>query len=245
MRRMLKLLPIRFFGAALIYLIAGVALGTLDTLGYGSFKSVHSHLLAGAFFTMVIMGAMYQLLPTIIGAGIRHPRLAELTFLLANLGFISLAYAFISNYSFLKVAGFIAFLAFLLFAFEIFATALSVKDFHRRSIAVWFFLAAVVYLLVGSGYALAGILGLTSLNVQQHAHILTLGFVAMTNFGGLYELFPMLSLKKLYSRRLGEAHFFIANIAAVGMFLGFPERGSLFILSSLLFLVGFYLFAYN
>ena len=245
MRRMLRLLPIRFLSLALIYLVAGVTLGTIDALGYGSFKSAHSHLLAGAFFTLVIMGAMYQLLPTIIGAELKHRSLAEFQFILANLGFISLVYAFLSNYSFLKVAGLIAFISFILFAFEIFATALSVRDFYRRSLAIWFFLAAVVYLVAGSAYALAGVLGIIRFDIATHAHMLTLGFIAMTNFGGLYELFPMLSLKKLYSRRLGEAHFFIANIAAIGMFIDFTGRGTLFILSSLLFLAGFYLFAYN
>jgi cbb3-type cytochrome oxidase subunit 1 len=243
--QMLKLLPVRFLCAGLIYLIAGVLLGALDALGYGSFRSVHSHLLAGAFFTLVIMGAMYQLLPTILGAEIRHRLLAELSFILANLGFLSLGYAFLRDYSLLPAAGAVALAAFLLFAFEIFATALGVKEFHRRSVAVWFFLAAVVYLVVGATYALLGVTGKIRFDTATHAHMLTLGFIAMTNFGGLYELFPMLSLKKLHSRKLAEAHFFIANLAAIGMFAGFAERGTLFLLASLLFLAGFYLFAYN
>ena len=242
---MLRLLPVRFLSVALLYLLAGIALGTLDALGIGSFKSAHSHLLAGAFFTLVIMGAMYQLLPTIIGAELRHRRLAELQFILANLGFISLAYAFTASPEFLPAAGAIAFLSFLLFAFEIFATTLSVRDFYKRSLAIWFFLAAVLYLLAGSAYALAGVAGITGFSAVRHAHILTLGFVAMTNFGGLYELFPMLSLRKLHSRRLGEIHFFIANAAAIGMFLGFEKWDALFTASSVLFLAGFYLFAYN
>jgi len=245
MRRMLRLLPVRFLGIALVYLVAGVVLGTLDALGYGSFKSVHSHLLAGAFFTLVIMGSMYQLIPTIIGAELKYKKLAELQYVLVNIAFLSLGYSFLVNYSFLKVAGFIAFISFLLFAFEVYATTLSVKNFYKLSLAIWFFLAAATYLVIGSAHALAGILGITGFNVAQHAHILTLGFVAMTNFGGLYELFPMLALKKLYSRRLGEIHFFIANIAALGMFLDFPEKETLFIFSSILFLAGFYLFAYN
>ncbi|NOZ59478.1 MAG: hypothetical protein GXO66_07890 [Euryarchaeota archaeon] len=243
--QMLKLLPVRFLCSALVYLIAGVLLGALDALGYGSFKSVHSHLLAGAFFTLVIMGAMYQLLPTILGAEIRHRPVAELSFVLSNLGFLALGYAFLRDYSLLPAAGGIALAAFLLFAFEVFATALSVREFYRRSVAVWFFLAAVVYLVAGAAYALLGVLGVVGFDAATHAHIMTLGFVAMTNFGGLYELFPMLSLRKLHSRKLAEAHFFIANLAALGMFAGFAERGMLFLLSSALFLAGFYLFAYN
>ena len=143
------------------------------------------------------------------------------------------------------MAGFIAFVSFLIFAIEIYATTLSVKNFYKLSLAIWFFLAAVAYLIIGSAYALTGTLGITGFNILEHAHILTIGFIAMTTFGGFYELFPMLALKKLYSRRLGEIHFLIANIGAIGMFLSFSQKGSLFIFSSIIFLLGFYLFAFN
>ena len=245
MRKLLRLLPVRFFVASLVYLTLGVVFGALDALGYGNFKSVHAHLIAGAFFTLVIMGSMYQLIPTIIGTEIRYKRLAEIQFILVNIAFISLAYSFLIEYSFLKVAGFIAFVSFLIFAIEIYATTLNVKNFYKLSLAIWFFLAAVAYLIIGSAYALTGALGITGFNILEHAHILTIGFIAMTTFGGFYELFPMLALKKLYSRRLGEIHFFIANIAAIGMFLSFSQKGSLFIFSSIVFLLGFYLFAFN
>ncbi|HEQ78064.1 MAG TPA: cbb3-type cytochrome c oxidase subunit I [Euryarchaeota archaeon] len=245
MRRLLRLLPVRFFVASLVYLALGVVFGALDALGYGNFKSVHTHLIAGAFFTLVIMGSMYQLIPTIIGTEIRYKRLAEIQFILVNIAFISLAYSFLIEYSFLKVAGFIAFVSFLIFAIEIYATTLSVKNFYKLSLAIWFFLAAVAYLIIGSAYALTGTLGITGFNILEHAHILTIGFIAMTTFGGFYELFPMLALKKLYSRRLGEIHFLIANIGAIGMFLSFSQKGSLFIFSSIIFLLGFYLFAFN
>ncbi len=245
MKRLLRLLPVRFFVASLVYLALGVVFGALDALGYGNFKSVHAHLIAGAFFTLVIMGSMYQLIPTIIGTKIRYKRLAEIQFILVNIAFISLAYSFLIEYSFLKVAGFIAFVSFLIFAIEIYATTLNVKNFYKLSLAIWFFLAAVAYLIIGSAYALTGALGITGFNILEHAHILTIGFIAMTTFGGFYELFPMLALKKLYSRRLGEIHFFIANIAAIGMFLSFSQKGSLFIFSSIIFLLGFYLFAFN
>jgi len=245
MKDMLKLLPVRFLALALVYLLAGLLLGLMDALGMGGFNSSHSHLMAGGFFGLVIMGAMYQLLPTILGGELKYRRVAELHFLLVNLAFIAIAYSFLANYSFLKVAGLIAVISFLLFALVIVATAASVREFYRRSIAIWYFMAALLYLLVGSTYALGGILGLTSFNIALHSHLMTLGFVAMVNFGGLYELFPMLSLRKLHSRNLGKVHFAVANLGAIGMFIGFPSQGSLFLVSSAIFLLGFYLFAYN
>ncbi len=242
---MLHLLPIRFFCAALLYMLAGVGAGAADALGLGSFRAAHTHLLAGGFFTLVIMGAMYQLLPTIIGAQLRYRRVAEAQFLLVNAGFLLLTYSFLTAPGMLTLSGALLFLSFLLFAFVILATCLSVPGFHRRSIAIWFFLAAVVYLLAGSGYALVSLLGGMEFNLPTHAHLLAAGFIAMTNFGGLYELFPMLSLRQLHSRRLGEVHFLIAVLSATGMFLSFTGRGTLFYISSALFLAGFYLFAYN
>lgn len=244
MRRVLKLLPIRFFASAMAYMLAGVALGALDALDLGSFRPSHSHLIAGAFFTLVIMGAMYQLVPTILGVELKHRRLAELQFVLVNLAFISIAYSFLFNYGFLKFAGLLAFFSFLLFAWEVFSTALSVGNFYRRSPALWYFIAAMIYLLAGSAYALLGVFE-GSFSTARHSHLMTLGFVAMVNFGGLYELFPMLSLRKLHSRELGKLHFLLANAGAIGMFLSFPERGPIFTASSAIFLLGFYLFAYN
>ncbi len=241
---MLHLLPVRFFCAALLYMLAGVFAGAADALGAVSLRAVHTHLLAGAFFTLVIMGAMYQLLPTIIGARLHSRRLAELQFVLVNAGFILLFYAFLSNTSALLIAGAVLLVSFIMFAIEIFATALSVPEFYRRSIAIWFFLVAVIYLLAGSAYAIAGIAGVVGFSPMLHAHLLTLGFVAFTNFGGLYELFPMLSLRQLHSRRLAEVHFVLAVLSATGMFLS-SGSGMLFIASSALFLAGFYLFAYN
>lgn len=236
---LLRLLPIRFLLVALIFLLAGLSLATLQILGEGSYKLAHAHLML-AFFTLVIMGSMYQLVPTIIGSEIKHKTLAEVQFALSVLGFTALAYAFLYAPEFINAAGAVLLFSFLLFALEVFSMILSVEKFYSRSIAIPFFLVAVVYLLVGSGYALTG-----DFLKAVHAHLLTLGFVAMTNFGGLYELFPMLALKKLHSRKLAWVHFGIANLSAIGMFIGFATLGILFKISSALFVAGFYLFGYN
>ncbi len=236
---LLRLLPIRFLVVALVFLLAGLSLAALQILGEGSYKSAHAHLML-AFFTLVIMGSMYQLIPTILGGEIKHKSLAEVQFILSIFGFLALAYAFLASPYLIKTAGIILLLSFLLFAFEVFSMILSVEEFYKKSIAIPFFLVAVVYLLVGSAYALKA-----GFSKAVHAHLMTLGFVAMTNFGGLYELFPMLALKKLYSRKLAWIHFGIANISAIGMFVGFAGQSLLFKISGALFLLGFYIFGYN
>ena len=54
-----------------------------------------------------------------------------------------------------------------------------------------------------------------------HAHMVVAGFVTMMVFGVGYQLLPRLFGFALHSRRLAEAHWWMANVGLAGMVAGF------------------------
>ncbi|MBI3397794.1 MAG: cbb3-type cytochrome c oxidase subunit I [Deltaproteobacteria bacterium] len=92
-------------------------------------------------------------------------------------------------------------------------------------ITVWFIKSAMVY------FMLAVILGLhMAVSGAQypympiHAHFNLLGWISMMIYGVGYHILPRFSGKPLYSERIAEWQFWLANIGLVGMTLGWIVR---------------------
>lgn len=92
-------------------------------------------------------------------------------------------------------------------------------------ITVWFIKSAMVY------FTLAIILGLhMAVSGAQypympiHAHFNLLGWMSMMIYGVGYHILPRFSGKPLYSERLAEWQFYLANTGLVGMALGWIIR---------------------
>lgn len=83
-----------------------------------------------------------------------------------------------------------------------------------------FIVMSIVYL------ALASILGLLMLGHQSllylkfiHSHLMMLGWVSMMIFGVGYHILPRFTGRPLMYPKLGELHFWLANISLIGMLL--------------------------
>jgi len=83
-----------------------------------------------------------------------------------------------------------------------------------------FIVMGVVYL------GLATLLGLAMLVHQNlmalkfvHSHLNMLGWVSMMIFGVGYHILPRFMGRPLYSNKIGEAHFYLANISLVLMLI--------------------------
>lgn len=81
-----------------------------------------------------------------------------------------------------------------------------------------FIVMSIVYLGVST------ILGLLMLNYQGllalkfvHSHLNMLGWVSMMIYGVGYHILPRFMGRKLYSTRIGEAQFYLGNIALIAM----------------------------
>ena len=83
-----------------------------------------------------------------------------------------------------------------------------------------FIVMSVVYL------GIAAILGIVMLGNQNamalkfvHSHLNMLGWVSMMIYGVGYHILPRFMGRALYSNKIGEAQFYLANISLVSMLL--------------------------
>jgi cbb3-type cytochrome oxidase subunit 1 len=83
-----------------------------------------------------------------------------------------------------------------------------------------FIVMSVVYLGIA---AVMGIVMLANQNVMAlkfvHSHLNMLGWVSMMIYGVGYHILPRFMGRTLYSNRIGEAQFYLANISLVAMLL--------------------------
>jgi cbb3-type cytochrome oxidase subunit 1 len=83
-----------------------------------------------------------------------------------------------------------------------------------------FIVMSVVYLGIA---AVMGIVMLANQDVMAlkfvHSHLNMLGWVSMMIYGVGYHILPRFMGRTLYSNRIGEAQFYLANISLVAMLL--------------------------
>jgi cbb3-type cytochrome oxidase subunit 1 len=117
-----------------------------------------------------------------------------------------------------------------------------------------FIVMSIVYL------GLAAVLGIVMLGSQSvmalkfvHSHLNMLGWVSMMIYGVGYHILPRFMGRPLYSNRVGEAQFYLANISLVAMLLFYTlnvyNPGGLYqtltMLSGAVQAVAIFLFFYN
>ncbi len=117
-----------------------------------------------------------------------------------------------------------------------------------------FIIMSIVYLGIGS------ILGIVMLENQNmlalkfvHSHLNMLGWVSMMIYGVGYHILPRFMGRPLYSNKIGETQFYLANISLVAMLLFYTlniySPGGAYRLLTLVFgviqVVAIFLFFYN
>ncbi len=103
-----------------------------------------------------------------------------------------------------------------------------------------FIIMSIVYLGLAS---LLGIIMLWNQNALAlkfvHSHLNMLGWVSMMIYGVGYQILPRFMGRPLYSNKIGEAQFYLANISLVGMLVFYTlnvyDPGSSFRLMMALF----------
>jgi hypothetical protein len=225
-----------FFKAGLAYFAVTLILGVLMITGKGysifgpqGAKAAHVHTGLLGFITNIIIGSMYQIVPTLTGTKLYRGRLQKKQFYLFNLGVLGLFLTQLNLTGSLRIGfqiifGTTIFLASILFAVIVFKTIGESKS-KIKPVTIPFFQAAIIFLLAGE------ILGLLTtafprffsqllLAKTGHAHLGTLGFITMTIFGAEYQMFPMLSLRKLKSEQWAKINFWTFTVGVVGFFIG-------------------------
>lgn len=87
----------------------------------------------------------------------------------------------------------------------------------------WFVAAALVYALLGGLLGIAWLADparLPALALRAHAHLMLAGFVGMMIFGIGLHVLPRFTGRPLFSERLADAQFALANLGLVTMVVG-------------------------
>lgn len=247
-------LAVRFFAVAVVYFAIAATLGLLISTGTASrifpatVSIAYVHAVTLGWFSITIMGAMYQLVPTLLGKKIYSQKLANIQFWLINIGvagiFISLIFG--ANKPFIFFA-FITTSASYLFAFIIYMTMKG----NKLELTLRFFTVSIIYffgtvtlgVFIATGKAFFIFPG----NVKSaHFHLGLLGWVSMTIMGAMYQMFPMISLRELHSKKIGSISFWLMAIGVLGFLFGFLFRlTEVIVLSGGMVTLAVYLFIYN
>jgi hypothetical protein len=229
-----------------------------DLLGYHISGSVLAivHLLILGWITLIIFGALYQLIPVVMEVKLFSEKLAFITLGSLIIGLFFLIAAFL-GYKFqltnnFIVGGSLIIFAILVFVFNSIKSALASK---KNSISKYYIVASTVYLL------LTVLLGLfipinLSYNfiavahtdfLQTHAVIGLVGWFLMLIIGVASKLMPMFLIVHKTKEKLIKIGFYLLNAGILLIFVStfFPQlTGFVNIISFLLIFSGFVLFLY-
>lgn len=219
------MITLQYFSAAILYFAVAVTLGVVLSIdqyliGFGT-KTAHAHIALIGWVTLTIMGAMYQIVPTILGGQLHSQRLAGYQFWLMNLGLLGLFLSFLAGAKTVVLFGVITALASYLFVYIMYRTV----ERKKLNLPMKFFAAVLVYFVIA--VTLGVILSINPYPIPggkvitAHAHVALLGWVTLTIMGAMYQMLPMLALKELYRPALAEKQFWFINLGVTGLFLSF------------------------
>jgi cbb3-type cytochrome oxidase subunit 1 len=242
-----------FIASALIYAALGSVLGVSYFLASEGFLSldrvsiyplmvatIHSFLLG--FFTMMIFGVTYHIIPMFAGKRFYSPALAYTHLFLSNAGVIGiLGFLLLSPYyptdihPVARGAAVLEAVSLFIFIYNMLLTFIKgipgtgpsnpfgTTDKETDLVATRYTSASILYFLIGC--VLGAFMFLRPGNIYNimpaHAHINLVGFVSMMIFGVSYHMFPRFAGRPLYSIKVARKQFTLLNIGLIGMVLVF------------------------
>lgn len=250
-----------FIASALIYASVGSVLGVTYFLTSEGFihlnnisiyplivATIHSFLLG--FFTMMIFGVTYHIIPMFAGKRFYSPTLAYIHLTLSNIGVSGIiAFLLLSPYyptemhPFVRVAAVLEVVSLLIFVYNMLLTFIKgtpgtgtpnpfgPTDKATDLAATRYTSASIIYFFIGC--ILGAFMFLSPTNIYStmpaHAHINLIGFVTMMIFGVSYHMFPRFAGRPLHSVLIARVQFYLLNIGLIGMvfIFAFADRDGL------------------
>jgi len=183
-----------------------------------------THIATLGWISMIIFGAMYQLVPVVLEVKLFSATLGEIQFWLYVLGIIGLVYGF-WNFNvgthFTASAALVT-LAIVIFVVNIFFTMANVTKWNLTGL---YLLTALVYLNITAlaGFLLSINLGFPFISrihldyLTIHAHLGFIGWVVMVIMGVALKLIPMFGLSHGFSTRPAKLAYVLVNVGLLGM----------------------------
>lgn len=220
-------IPLRFFGAAVLFHIAawGLLLGSANDAP--GFMGGLSHLLASLHFVtlgvlaMTGMGAAFQLLPVATKRPVRSEAACKAAFWLMVPGLLALGHGMgHGDYAVLALGGILVVLALGLFGLLVAHNLRRVKDMRVVTDQAWIalgFLALLLILaaLLVADYALGGFLPDHQAVALAHGVVAAYGFMGLLAMGFSFILVPMFCLAPPPDVKLGRRAGWLAGIAVL------------------------------
>jgi hypothetical protein len=239
--------------------VSFVAFGVLLLVNYYDIVGHHfqpkllalTHIATLGWISMIIFGAMFQLVPVILEVKLHNEKLGEIQFWIYCIGIIGMVYGF---YTFSVGTHFTASAALVtaamfLFIYNIFRTMMKVTKWNITGL---FLIAALIYLAITalSGLILGYNLGFPFINrihfdyLKIHAHIGFIGWVLMVIMGVGLKLIPMFGLSHNYSTVPAKIAFIAVNIGLLGTSIEWFMTGPAWLLKIYIVFLIFGLFAF-
>ena len=115
-------------------------------------------------------------------------------------------------------------------------------------VIVWYLRMSVIYFVLGVVIGIAMVLWPDSTldYIPVHVHLNLLGFMSMMIYGVGYHILPKFSGAFIYSPKIMNIQFWVANAGLIGMAISWPLMlREVLIVSSFLSLAAVLLFTYN
>lgn len=212
-----------------------------------------THIATLGWITMIIFGAMFQLVPVVLQVKLFSERLGEIQFwvYLASVTGMVLSFFKFDTFLLAVFASFVS-LAILIFIFNITASLIRVKEWN---ITGTYLAAALFYLFftVAAGIMMAINLYSPYFKTNHleylklHAHLAFVGWVSMVIMGVTYKLIPMFSLSHGFSLKPAKWVFVFINAGLILLTVEyhFPRRTIMLPISTVLIASGNLTFLYQ
>jgi hypothetical protein len=202
-----------------------------------------SHMLIVGWASMVVMGAMYQLVPVAFLVPIFSERIGYIQFYLMTLSLLGFIAGFwFMNKSCLLVSGIFLVIGFILFIFNMGASFKKIEQWTMISKTVF---SAIVYLGLTILLGLILVLQLTIgiLPGSWHTPILyshitfgMIGWFSFLIFGFSYKMVPMFSLAHDFSMKMSTYTFYLFHIGILSLVSSYWLESSVLLFSGAMFL---------
>ena len=213
-----------------------------------------THVLVLGWITMIIFGALYQLIPVVMEVKLYSEKLAIATFFLFGAGLITLSTSF-WTFNFgrnlgVEIGGYLIIVAVILFGIN---TLMSAAKTDRKNIenvfiitaVFWLLLTVILGIIMALNFAFYFISGSHLQLLKMHVHIGFVGWFLLLVIGVASKLMPMFLIVHKLPRKLLKYAYYLINAGLILLSVGyyyFPEiwflalSGSLVIAGVILFL---------
>lgn len=195
-----------------------------------------THIATLGWVTMIIFGALFQLIPVVLEVKLFSETLAEIQFWIYIVGAIGLVYCFwtFTTGMYMDISAILLNLVMYIFSFNIIMTFTRVKNWNITGLYLG---GAIFYLIVTAiaGLLLAINLGTPYIKIDHlqylslHAHVAIIGWVSMVIMGVTYKLIPMFTLSHGFKLTFAKWAFWLINIGLLGINIIFHYKDTTFL----------------